>query len=209
MSNRGPRIAKALVHSGALKFGKFELKAGVMSPYYIDVTWLLSSPEDFKCVVGMVADEIRSILTSRKVDKLASIELKGALLLPSVANKLNLPCIVVRKEEKKYGITGRITGGEVKKGEHILFFDDVVTGAQSKLEGIKPIEQQGAKVETVMVLVDREQGGKENLEKRGYELRALTTISELVSNLLSIKYISEDQAKLVRDYIDKTIRPSE
>jgi len=209
MSNRGPRIAKALVHSGALKFGKFELKAGVMSPYYIDVTWLLSSPKDFKCVVGMVADEIRSILTSRKVDKLASIELKGALLLPSVANKLNLPCIVVRKEEKKYGITGRITGGEVKKGEHILFFDDVVTGAQSKLEGIKPIEQQGAKVETVMVLVDREQGGKENLEKRGYELRALTTISELVSNLLSIKYISEDQAKLVRDYIDKTIRPSE
>jgi orotate phosphoribosyltransferase len=209
MSSKVSHIAKALVQSEALKFGKFELKAGVMSPYYIDVTWLLSSPKDFKCVVYIVADEIRSILTSRKVDKLASIELKGALLLPSVANKLNLPCIIVRKEEKKYGVTGRIAEGKVKKGEHILFFDDVVTGAQSKLDGIKPLEQQGAKVETILVLVDREQGGKEILEKQGYELRAITTISELVSNLLSIKYISDDQAKLVRGYIDKTIRTLE
>ncbi len=197
------RIADALVRSRALKFGKFKLKSGVMSPYYIDLSWLLSSPKDFKHIVDAAADEIKDTLSSRKVDKLASIELKGALLLPSIANELKLPCLVVRKEEKGYGITSRIAGGEVKKDEHILFFDDVVSSAESKLEGIKPLEELGAKVETVLVVVDREQGGKERLEKRGYELRALTTISELVSALLQFRKITEEQANSILNFTKK------
>lgn len=201
MSKRFSEVAVALVRSGALKFGAFRVKSGIMSPYYIDLSWLLSSPEDFRCVVDAVAEEIAEIATSERVDTLASIELKGALLLPSIANKLNLPCVVVRKEEKKYGVTGRIAGGEVKDGEHILFFDDVVTSAGSKLEGIRPLEQRGAKVKTLLVVVDREQGGKERLERFGYKLRSLITISETVNNLLQSAYISKEQAKTVLDYV--------
>ncbi|NIM45754.1 MAG: orotate phosphoribosyltransferase, partial [Nitrososphaeria archaeon] len=94
----------------------FKLKSGVTSPYYIDLTWLLSSPEDFERVVNVVAEEIKAFSSSRGIDKLASIELKGALLLPSIASKLRMPCVVVRKESKAYGLTGRIAGGEVKEG---------------------------------------------------------------------------------------------
>jgi len=203
MSGRFSSIAKALVRSGALKFGAFKIKSGVMSPYYIDLTWLLSSPEDFMCVVDAVVEKVRDILSSKRVDKLASIELKGALLLPSIANKLNLPCLVVRKEEKKYGLTGRITGGTVEKGDHILFFDDVVSSADSKLEGIKPLEEQGGKVETVLVVVDREQGGREKLEELGYEFHALATISEITEDLLHAKHITEENARQILDYIKK------
>lgn len=201
MSKRFSKVAVALVRSGALKFGSFRVKSGIVSPYYIDLTWLLSSPEDFRRVVDAVAEKIEEIVTSERVDKLASIELKGALLLPSIANKLNLPCVVVRKEEKKYGVTGRIAGGEVKNGEYVLFFDDVVTDAGSKLEGIKLLEQHGAKVKTLLVVVDREQGGKERLERLGYKLRSLTTISEMVNILLCSAYLSKKQAKTVLDYI--------
>jgi len=195
------RLALALFRSGALKFGEFRLKSGVVSPYYIDLTWLLSSPGDLRCVVDAVAQEIRKIMTFTIVDKLASIELKGALLLPSIADKLDLPCLVVRKQEKEYGITGRIAGGDVAKGDRVLFFDDVVTDAESKLEGVKPLEGLGAKVEMIMVVVDREQGGRERLEKAGYRFHSLTTISKLVGDLLQSKQLSQKQAKTVLNYV--------
>ncbi|MDH5460113.1 MAG: hypothetical protein OEW71_03650, partial [Candidatus Bathyarchaeota archaeon] len=161
-------------------------------------------PRDFCCVVDAVADEIKRIMAFDKIDKLASIELKGALLLPSIACRLNLPCVVVRKAEKKYGVTGRIAGGKVVKGERILFFDDVVTDGMSKLEGIKPLEQLGVRIETVMVVVDREQGGRENIERLGYKFHALTTISELVKCLLQSSCISKEQADAVLDYIKRS-----
>lgn len=196
-------IANALVESNALKFGMFKIKSGIKSPYYIDLTWLLSSPKSFRCLVDIVSGEIKTILSSKRVDKLASIALKGALLIPSVANKLNLPCVVIRKEKKEYGVIGRIAGGEIEKDENLIFFDDVVSSGQSKLEGIRPLEQLGAKVNLVMVVVDREQGGRENLEKNGYQFKALTTISEIVHSLLQNNKISKIQATLVTNFIKK------
>jgi len=195
------KVALALFRSGALKFGEFKLKSGIVSPYYIDLTWLLSSPEDFRCAVDAVAEEIRKITASTKVDKLASIELKGALLLPSIANKLNLPCLVVRRQEKEYGVTGRIAGGDVRKGDRVLFFDDVVTAAESKLEGVQPLERLGAKIQMILVVVDREQGGREKLEKLGYRFHSLNTISELVKHLIQSEQLSQRQARTVLNYV--------
>jgi len=201
MSEKSSLVAKALIRSGALKFGRFKLKSGVISPYYIDLTWLLSSPEDFRCIVNVVAEEIKNILASTKIDKLASIELKGALLLPSIANKLKMPCVIVRKESKDYGLTDRIAGGEVKKGERLIFFDDVVTSGGSKLEGIKPLEAAGGKVETILVVVDREQGGREKLESKGYQVKSVTTISNIVKSLLALKALSTEKGEKILKYV--------
>jgi len=125
------------------------------------------------------------------------------LLLPSIANRLELPCLIVRKQTKGYGALGRIAGGEVKAGEGILFFDDVVSSGESKLEGIRPLETLGAKVESVVVVVDREQGGRENLEKHGYELKVLTTISKLAEALLQSRKITKKQANKILNYTKK------
>jgi uridine monophosphate synthetase len=165
---------------------------------------LLSSPKELCNIAEKAACEIKNIMAIDKIDKLASIELKGALILPSIACKVNLPCVIVRKEEKAYGATGRIAGAEVVKGENILFFDDVVSEGLSKLEGIKPLEQLGAHVKNVMVVVDREQGGGENLEKLGYKVYALAKISELVQCLLKSTHISKEHADAVLNYIKRT-----
>jgi len=203
MVNVTSQIADALYNSGCLKFGSFKIKSGALSPYYIDLACLLSSPRDLCNVVEIAACEMKNVMAVDRIDKLASIELKGALILPSIACQVNLPCVVVRKEVKAYGVTGRIVGAEVVKGESILFFDDVVSEGLSKLEGIKPLEELGAHVKNILVVVDREQGGRENLEKIGYKVHVLAKISELVECLLQSSHILEEQAHAVLDYVKK------
>jgi len=204
--NKTMIIAKSLIKSGALKFGRFILKSGITSPYYIDLSWLLSSPEDFNQVTDVIAEEIRRITSARRIDKLVTIELKGALILPHVASILKIPCLVVRKETKVYGLTGRIVGGEVKKGERFLFFDDVITDGRSKIEGVKPIEKMGGIIDTIIVVVDREQSGIENLKSIGYRVEAITTISDIVDKLLELKEISWERAEEIMNYIKKSER---
>ena len=203
MPDTASKIAGALYRSGCLKFGNFRIKSGAASPYYIDLACLLSSPKELCNVAEVVADEIRLLMAIERVDKLASIELKGALILPSIGCLVDLPCIVVRKEEKAYGVVGRVAGAEVIKGDRILFFDDVVSEGLSKVEGIKTLEELGAKIEHLIVIVDREQGGKENLEKLGYRVHALSKISDLVNNLVESEHISKKQAESVLNYIKK------
>ena len=203
MADKTTIIAKALKRSGALKFGSFKLKSGLTSPYYIDLTWLLSSPKDFNQVVHAVTEEIRALSSLWRVDKLASIELKGALLLPSVAGKLSMPCIVVRKKAKTYGLTGLIVGGEVNKGERFIFFDDVITSGKSKLEGIRPIEERGGEIKTILVVVDREQNGKECLEKLGYQVKSITTISDITIALQSVGALSHKLANEILSYLEE------
>ena len=203
MSEKASIIADALYNSGALKFGKFKLKSGVVSPYYIDLSWLLSSPEDLRKVVNIVAEEIKNLASERKVNKLASIELKGALLLPIIAYELRMPCIIVRKESKSYGVQGRIAGGMVKAEDRFIFFDDVITSGESKVEGIKPIEEAGGRIETILVVVDREQGGREELERQGYNLVSVTTISDVIHSLIKAQKIRRDQAEEIFQYVRK------
>ena len=203
MSGSAEKVAEALYGSGCLKFGSFKIKSGALSPYYIDLAQLLSEPKALCSIAEVAADAIKRVRVSERIDKLASIELKGALILPSIACKVGLPCIVVRKESKAYGVTGRIAGAAVADGDNVLFFDDVISEGISKIEGIKPLQELGAQVKHLMVVVDREQGGRENLEKLGYKVHALARISEVVKALHRSQKISQEQADAVLNYIKK------
>jgi orotate phosphoribosyltransferase len=201
MPSSTDKVANALYLSGCLKFGRFKIKSGTISPYYIDLARLLASPKQFCTIVEAVAEQVKQIMISDRIDKLASIELKGALIVPSIACKLNLPCIIVRKEEKAYGITGRTAGADIAKGDRILFFDDVISEGLSKIEGIKPLQELGGNVTHFLVVVNREQGGRENLEKLGFKVHALAKVSDLVNSLYEKRRISKEQADEVLDYV--------
>jgi len=201
MANTVDKVAKALYLSGCLKFGNFKIKSGATSPYYIDLARVLSSPKQLCVIAESASQKITQIMTANKIDKLASIELKGALIVPSIACILNLPCVIIRKEDKSYGVTGRIAGADVAEGDNILFFDDVISEGLSKVEGIKTLQELGANVNHLLVVVNREHGGKEKLEKLGYQVHALAKITEIVDSLYREKLISKDQADEVLDYV--------
>ena len=201
MANTVDKIANALYLSGCLKFGNFKIKSGATSPYYIDLARVLSSPKQLCVIAESASQKITQIMATNKIDKLASIELKGALIAPSIACILNLPCVIIRKEDKSYGVTGRIAGADIAKGDNILFFDDVVSEGLSKVEGIKTLQELGANVKHMLVVVNREHGGKEKLEKLGYQVHALAKITEIVDSLYREKHISKEQAEKVLDYV--------
>jgi uridine monophosphate synthetase len=201
MSTVTDRVADALYLSGCLKFGSFKIKSGATSPYYIDLARVLSNPQQICTIAEAAAEKIRQIMTNDKIDKLASIELKGALIVPSISCILNLPCVIVRKEEKAYGVTGRIAGSDVNKDDKILFFDDVISEGISKVEGIKTLQELGATVKHLLVVVNREHGGKEKLEKLGYQVHALAKISDIVDSLYMGNHISKEQKNEVLEYV--------
>ena len=199
MSTTTDKVANALYLSGCLKFGSFKIKSGATSPYYIDMAHVLADPKQLDVLAEAAAEEIKKI--SDPINKIASIELKGALIVPSIGIKLNLPCIIVRKEEKVYGVTGRIAGADVTKGDNILFFDDVISEGLSKIEGIKPLTELGANVKHMLVVVNREHRGKENLERLGYRVHELAKITDIVTSLCSNEHISKAQAADVLNYV--------
>jgi orotate phosphoribosyltransferase len=203
MNAMAGKVAGALFRSGCIKFGTFKIKSGAQSPYYIDMARLLSAPKELCIIADAAAEKIKIISVSDHINKLASIELKGALIVPSIGCKLDLPCVIVRKEEKAYGVTGRIAGADVAKGDNILFFDDVVSEGLSKIEGVKPLQELGATVNHLLVVVNREQGGKENLEKLGFQVHELAKISEVVDSLYNSGSISKAHADAVLAYIKK------
>ena len=201
MANTVDKVANALYLSGCLKFGSFKIKSGATSPYYIDLARVLSSPKQLCTIAESASQKITQIMATNKIDKLASIELKGALIVPSIACILNLPCVIIRKEDKSYGVTGRIAGADVAEGDNILFFDDVISEGLSKVDGIKPLKELGANVKHLLVVVNREHGGKEKLEKLGFHVHALAKITEIVDSLYRERHISKDQADKVLDYV--------
>jgi orotate phosphoribosyltransferase len=195
------KVADALYSSGCLRFGRFKIKSGAISPYYIDLARLLAAPRQLCTIAEVAAEQVGKIMHSAQIDKLASIELKGALIVPSIACKTGLPCIIVRKEAKSYGVTGRIAGADVAKGDNILFFDDVISEGLSKVEGVKPLQELGGNVKHLLVVVNREQGGKENLEKLGYQVHALSKVSDLVGSLHKNGHISKEQEREVLVFV--------
>ncbi|MDR2720022.1 MAG: orotate phosphoribosyltransferase [Nitrososphaerota archaeon] len=203
MESATDKIANALYESGCIKFGSFKIKSGALSPYYIDMARLLSNPKELETIAEIAAQKVHQIATINPLTKLASIELKGALIVPIIACKANLPCVIVRKEEKAYGATGRIAGADVIDEDKILFVDDVVSEGLSKIEGIKTLQESGVEIKHILVIVNREQGGKEKKKKAGYTVHALAKVSEVVTSLQKYGKISSDQAETVLTYIKK------
>ena len=193
------KLALELLDIGCVKFGEFILKSGIKSPVYIDLRILVSYPKTLKKVGQALAD----ILKKLKFDRIAAIPYAALPLAASVSLAINKPWIYTRKEIKDHGIKKPIEG-LYKKGEKAVIIDDLITYGTSKLEVIQPIIQEGLKVKDIVVLVDREQGGKEHLAKKGYHLHAVYKISDWLKILKQKKKITSFQYKKTIAFLRQT-----
>jgi uridine monophosphate synthetase len=114
---------------------------------------------------------------------LAAIPYAALPIGTAVALELGLPLIYPRKEVKAHG-TARPIEGEFQPGERAVVLDDLITTGGSKLAAIEPLEAAGLVVRDVVVLIDREQGGGEELAEAGYRLHAVLRLSEMLDLLV-------------------------
>jgi orotate phosphoribosyltransferase len=92
-----------------------------------------------------------------------------------------VPAFIIRKEPKGHGTGAWLEGRKnLAPGSRVVIVEDVVTSGGSSLKAIKRAEEEGLKVLGVVTLVDREEGGRENIEKEGYWLKAIFTKTEIV-----------------------------
>ncbi len=192
-------LCEKLFEIGAVKFGKFTLKSGLLSPIYIDLRLLASYPDALK----MVSSKLVEIGKGLEFDRIAGIPYAAMPIATAVSLESGWSMIYPRKDIKAHGTKNSIEG-VFKDGETVLVIDDLITRGTSKFEAVKPLEEAGLKVKDIVVLIDREQGGPEELKEKGYELHAVLKVSELLQYLVETGKISQKQFDSIKDYLSNS-----
>lgn len=118
-----------------------------------------------------------------------------------------IPMLMRRKEAKGYG-TKKMIEGHYKPGQKCLIIEDVITSGSSILETVKDLYKEGLIATEAVIILDREQGGRENLEANKVQLKSLFTMTKLIEILLSHNKITSEMAVKVQDYLKGTRAPS-
>jgi len=192
------KIAKALTDANVVKFGKFSLVSGIDTPIYIDLRILPSYPE----TMATVTEELVKVIKKMKPDVVAGAETAGIPLATAISLKSKIPMIYVRKRPKSYG-TQEMIEGILEKDAKVVLIDDMATNGLSKIKFIEGIKQSGGIVEDVVIVLDREQGGVEALDKVGVKLHSLITLKELLGYMKSNNLLDEDKFKEILEYLEK------
>ncbi|GAB0155459.1 hypothetical protein CHRYSEOSP005_07200 [Chryseobacterium sp. Alg-005] len=181
---------------GIIKFGRFTLKSGIESPFYVDLRPLASDPK----ILKNLANYLLEMLPLDNFDLICGVPYAALPMATAMSLESYIPLIIKRKEAKSYG-TKKMIEGIYQKGQNCLLVEDVITSGKSLVETIAEIEQEDIKVSDIVVVLDREQGGKQLLESKGYRVHTLFNISEVCSILQENGELTDEEVKRIQDFL--------
>ncbi|MBN2394670.1 MAG: orotate phosphoribosyltransferase, partial [Anaerolineae bacterium] len=185
-----------LFEAGCIKFGEFTLASGKTSPIYVDLRRVISFPEVFQRVVAAYTD----VMNDLTFDHIAAVPYAALPAAAAVALQLGRPMIYPRKEVKAHG-TGQAIEGAFEPDQIAVTIEDVITSGDSIVTAVQKMQDAGLKVQDVVVLVDREQGGRAALAEKGLRLHTVLTIGQILETLRDEKCISEVTFEEVKRYL--------
>ena len=157
-------ICQILMRIGALKFGIFTLSSGKTSPYYIDLRVIPSFPDAFKKICDLYLNVIQRALGVKDFERISGIPTAGLPFASVIAYLMNKPFMYVRKTKRMHGRERRIEG-LISPGDQILLIDDLITSGTSFMKAAKAVISEGGIIRDAVVLIDREENGKDNLRE--------------------------------------------
>jgi len=202
ISENAQKLATQLLDTGSVKFGAFKLKLhetnpdAPLSPIYVDLRIMRS----FTNVMATAVEVYRELIKNLKYDLLADCPTAATPVTAILSYLTKKSMVSPRKGDKGYGSGAKIDGA-FREGQTVLLIDDLITGANSKFESIKTLQDQGLVIKDVVVLVDREQGGANQLSKAGYTLHSAMMLTELLDYYLKENKISDEKYNEVLSYI--------
>lgn len=173
-----------LVYKRAYQRRKVRLASGRESNFYVDCKEVILTPDG----LYKTARYVLALMQQQNLAaEAAGGPVMGAVPLASAVSALSfevqgarpLASFFVRPEAKEHG-TGRLVEGPLlREGMPVILLDDVLTTGGSVLRAAQAVQEQGCRVEQVLVIVDRQEGGRENLEEAGLSVSAILTREEL------------------------------
>ena len=189
-------LGQILNRIGALKFGTFKLTSGEISPYYLDLRIVPSFPDAFKRICDLYIELIKSDVGTNGFDRIAGIPTAGISFASIAAYHLQKPFVYVRTEERQHG-RGRRVEGILNPGDRVLLMDDLITKGGSILKSAESVRAEGGVVTNAVVLMDRQENGKQNLADAGINLHCVLTTSELAQKMYDIATITKEQLNAI------------
>lgn len=167
-----------LFRTRAVSFGQFKLASGKESTYYINSKKVLFYSE----AVALLGEAIWQSTRDLDIQAVGGLEV-GAIPMATAAvlryhqGGKSLEGFFVRKKPKEHGSQERIEG-VLPPGARVAVVDDVLTTGGSVVQAIEEVEKAGARVVTVLCIVDRLEGAREKLTPK-YHYQPLFTIRDL------------------------------
>ena len=174
-----------LLAERSTKRGRFTLASGRESTIYVDARLTTMSPEGLALIGPVGLATIRE--AGWAPDAVGGLTLGAdpvsyAVSYASALAGAPVRAFTVRKEAKQHG-TGKLIEGPYRTSDRVVVIEDVITTGGSAQRAIAAVRAAGGTVLGVLAVVDREEGGREALEKDGIDVRALATLSEIVAML--------------------------
>lgn len=153
--------------------GRFVLRSGRVADEYFDKYQFEADPVLLDTLAGELA-----ALVPAGTQVLAGLEMGGIAVVTALGRHTGLPCAFVRKAAKPYG-TARLAEGADVAGRTTLIVEDVVTSGGQIAASARQLRELGARIDSALCVIDRQEGGSEMLADEGIRLRALLTRADL------------------------------
>jgi len=172
-----------LILEKAFKYSEepvFKLVSGRMSNYYFNCKAVTLHPEGMYLIGNIIFDMLQdSGIKGIGGLTLGADPIAGAVVYTSYLRKKPIEAFVVRKTAKAHG-TMQWIEGNISTGDKVVIVDDVITTGKSTIEAINKAKEAGLDVVRVIALVDRQEGGKENIEALGFKVDTVVTREEVM-----------------------------